>query len=214
MERDDDYAPPLPPAVTHVLERTSLAYMATVEEGLPHLSLMSFTHYEDPDLGPVLILTTRRETKKFRALQHTPSVAILIHDFDGARQPTNTSDCNTGSSNSNCGSLSITVNGNAIIAEGEVAERLRAAHLARNPRYPQFITGPDIAVIAVRPTMARMCNIQDQVCTWSNPKGRPLRSSSFGSVGDASPLVSSPLQPQTSPPAASSSSSDASAPNS
>lgn len=183
---EDEYAPPLPLQVTHVLERASLAYLATVEDGLPHLSLMSYTHVDDADLGPVLVMTTRRDTKKYRALFTTPAVAVLIHDFDGVRAD----DCDSKSADLPSGSLSITVYGDALIADGEVAERLRSAHLLRNPRYPQFITGDGIAVIAVRPTLARMCNVQDVVTTWANPKGRPLRSSSIGSAGcgDASPM--------------------------
>ena len=184
----DEYAPPLPLEVISVLSRASLAYLATVEDGLPHLSLMSYTHTEDPELGPVLVLTTRKDTKKFRALQTTSSVAVLIHDFDSVRRDGETQDAIAP------GSLSVTVYGETSVTNGEVAERLRAVHLARNPKYPQFICGDNIAVIAVRPTLARMCNIQDVVTTWSNPKGRPLRSSSFGSDygTPTSPIATNP----------------------
>jgi hypothetical protein len=62
------YAPPLPAALLRVLNGAQLAYLATVEEGLPHLSLMRMTNLEDPALGHVLVLTTRRDTRKYRAL--------------------------------------------------------------------------------------------------------------------------------------------------
>lgn len=187
---EDDYAPPLPPAVTAVLERASLAYLATVEEGLPHLSLMSYTHADDEELGPVLVMTTRRDTKKYRALCATPSVAVLIHDFDGVRrapagaEPGAGAGTGSGSSGgSGGGTLAVTVYGEALLVDGPTAERLRSAHLARNGAYPQFIVGEGIAVVAVRPTLARMCDVRDAVTTWANPRGRPLRSSSVGSAG-------------------------------
>jgi hypothetical protein len=194
----DEFAPPLPPAVTSVLDAASLAYLATVEDGLPHLSLMNFSHVTtEPELGPVLVMTTRRDTKKFRALEKTPQVAVLIHDFNvgggggGARAggggdsegaAATAAAGAAGTAAAGGGTLSITVYGDAVIATGPAAERLRAAHLARNPRYPQFIVGDHIAVLAIVPSLARMCNVADVVTTWS----RPARSASVGGGGGCS----------------------------
>lgn len=73
-----EYSPPLPSGLLEVLEKAQLAYLATVEEGLPHLSLMRFTSLTDPALGHVLVLTTRRDTRKYRALIRQPQVSVSL----------------------------------------------------------------------------------------------------------------------------------------
>ena len=153
-------------ALTRVLDVAEHAYLATVEGGAPHLSLMRYTFQDLPELGHVLILTTRRDTKKFAALIAQPKVAVLIHDFQAGSHET--------------GTLSITVYGNAVEMHGEVAERLRAAHVARNPHYEQFIIGDNIAVISVQVTLARMCTVGDIVETWEHPRARGTSLESAG----------------------------------
>jgi uncharacterized pyridoxamine 5'-phosphate oxidase family protein len=53
-------------------------YIIIQADGNPHLSLMNFT-YSRPD--EVIILSTRRNTKKFFQIVDNPKVAILVHDF-------------------------------------------------------------------------------------------------------------------------------------
>ena len=103
-------------------------------------------------------------------------VAILVHDFDRA---------------SDKGTLSITLRGRAEEQSGAVGVRLRAAHLARNLKYANFISGDDIAVIAVELTAASMCTLDDKVQTWESRKQRTLHapSASTGHSG-ASPTIS------------------------
>ena len=67
---------------------------------------------------------------------------------------------------STVGSCSITVYGNIEVLSGEKAEELRAFHLSKNPSYPQFIVGDDIAIIRIFPTRARICDIRDKVLDW------------------------------------------------
>ncbi len=55
-----------------------LCFLATQQEGEPHLSLMNFTYYQEED---IVIICTRRNTKKFAQLYRNPKVAVLIHDF-------------------------------------------------------------------------------------------------------------------------------------
>jgi len=43
--------------------------------------------------------------------------------------------------------------------------------LAHNPQQAVFITGPDIAVVAVDVDYARVCNNQDKVSNWSTEAG-------------------------------------------
>lgn len=58
--------------------------MATQSDGEPHLSLMNFTYYREEE---ILILSTRRNTKKFEQILESPKVAVLIHDFPNIEIP-------------------------------------------------------------------------------------------------------------------------------
>jgi hypothetical protein len=149
--------PPFPWIIQKLLSDCRLAYLATVDincEGLnasSHLSLMRFTYIKEEE---VIILSTRKQTKKFDILKKLKNVALLVHDFGGDQQ-------------SSLG-YSITLNGECIIIEsGEEMERYRAAHLKHNPDYPQFIVGEDIAILCIHVTSARVCNIHDQVEHWN-----------------------------------------------
>lgn len=149
--------PPFPLEIRKALSTCRLAYLSTVDvdDNSSHLSLMRFTYLKDEEDGEVVVLSTQRATKKFDLLQRQNGVALLVHDFpqfgDGSD-----------------GVSSITLNGKAqILPPGAKAERYRKAHLAHNPEYPQFIEGPDIAILLIIVTSARICNINDQVTKWS-----------------------------------------------
>mmetsp|Transcript_18302 Transcript_18302/g.22408 ORF Transcript_18302/g.22408 Transcript_18302/m.22408 type:complete len:216 (+) Transcript_18302:60-707(+) len=149
--------PPFPPAIRDMLSRARLAYLSTVEGESSHLSLMRFSYINDDIDGEVVIMTTRRETKKFDMLQKQNGVALLVHDFPQFENDKFT------------GVHSITLNGRCIILDdgGEKAEKYRAEHLKQNPDYPQFIVGSNISVLCVIITSASICNINDQVEKWS-----------------------------------------------
>jgi hypothetical protein len=153
-----EYVPPLPEVITRVLGRTRLAYLATCEEASPHLSLMNYSWLTDDEaLGGGIVMTTRRDTKKFAALVANPKVALLVHDFkEGARGVV--------------GTCSITLYGNCVVQSGEAAERLRLVHLASNPEYANFIAGEGIAVLWLQPTLARLVDLTDTVSTWAAPR--------------------------------------------
>ena len=151
-------APPFPPVVKDVLERCKLAYLATVdrENDTSHLSLMRFTYLAEDG---VIVMSTNMKTKKFSMLQKQTGVALLVTDFDQF-------------DDRKCTGAAITLNGRCYIVEpGPDAERFRQAHLRANPRYPQFIVGEDIAMLAVEVQNARICDIHDRVTKWSVSEG-------------------------------------------
>lgn len=155
--------PPFPPVIRDMLSRCHLAYLSTVDSSASssHLSLMRFTYLTDEtDSGELIIMSTNRRTKKFDMLRKQGGVALLVHDFGRGNSGDNAA-----------GVYSITLNGECIIEEGERAEKFRKAHLEHNPQYPQFIVGEDIAILSVEVTFARICNINDQVQTWSVESG-------------------------------------------
>jgi hypothetical protein len=103
-----DLIPPLPEEVTKLLESCALCYLSTSSQGAPHLSLMNFTYSKEHEL---VILSTRRNTRKFNDLLKSPKIALLVHDFDeltSSGSPTKSS---------------ITLYGRAKAVEGEFAEK-------------------------------------------------------------------------------------------
>jgi hypothetical protein len=161
----EEFTPPLPRAVLDVLDRTNLCYLATTEESSPHLSLMQFstTTVDSPD-DIAIILSTKMATKKFVAITSNPKVAILIHDFNGLR---NSSATPTGDHYSQ-GTYSVTIYGEAevIPQNTPLRDRCLRTHLEANSKYAQFIIGDDVALLLVRPKLARICNVMDNVEHW------------------------------------------------
>lgn len=86
------------------------------------------------------------------------------------------------------GSYSITVYGEIEFPGEELAERCRQVHLAANPRYSHFIVGEDVAIMMLKPRMARLCNIHDAVQTWARGSG----SADGGSSPALSPAAKAP----------------------
>jgi hypothetical protein len=147
--------PPFPQAVRDMLSKCRLAYLSTVDmaNASSHLSLMRFTYLNDAEDGEVVIMSTKKKTKKFDMLQQQKGMALLVHDFQQG--------------GNDDGVYSITMNGECrIVSETKKAEYYRQAHLAHNPDYPQFIVGKDIAILCVDVTSARICDISDRVTRW------------------------------------------------
>jgi hypothetical protein len=155
--------PPLPAIIQQLLSHCRLAYLSTVDSAheTSHLSLMRFTYLKEEE---VIILSTNRNTKKYDMLTQQKGVALLVHDFG-------TGESSSGD-NSTVTGYSITLNGTCQIEEGPSAERHRAAHLQHNPDYPQFIVGPEIAILCIHVRTARICDVNDSVQKW-NVGARP-----------------------------------------
>jgi general stress protein 26 len=154
----DALRPPLPPVVQKLLQACRLAYLSTVdtEAGTSHLSLMRFTYLPSEE---VIVMSTNMHTKKYDMLLQQRGVALLVHDFGTG---------NLGEG----GELSATLNGTcSIVSDADTRERYQKAHLKHNPDYPQFIVGPDIAILCVDVKTARICNIADQVIHYNIQDG-------------------------------------------
>lgn len=165
---DRTVVPPLPRVVQRSLSNARLAYLSTVDADASssHLSLMRFTYLRDRE---VIVMSTNRRTKKFEMLRRQRGVALLIHDFGSGNGNGNGKgiDGDGDVEDEEGGRYSVTLNGECRIETGETAEFYRNAHLKHNPDYPQFIVGDDIAILCVRVTSARICNVNDQVQTWN-----------------------------------------------
>ncbi|CAN0118754.1 unnamed protein product, partial [Ectocarpus sp. 12 AP-2014] len=73
-----DMTPPLPDDVVRLLQASRLCFLSTFSNDHPHLSLMNFTYHHADE---VIILSTRRDTKKYQLVQTGRNVALLVHEF-------------------------------------------------------------------------------------------------------------------------------------
>jgi len=155
--------------VVNMLNAARLCTPATKCNG-PHLYLVNFTCFR-PD--EVLVLCTRRNTKKYEQLTHNCEVAVINDDFPLLHSENGLPGADSGNVSGNISgggsSCSITLNGTAEAPDdsSSLSVKYRAAHKANNAEYAHFIEGPDIAVIVIRFGMARICDFKDPVQIWS-----------------------------------------------
>jgi len=173
--------PPFPEEVVQLLRSSVLCYLSTLSDGAPHLSLMNFTYCPADEK---IIMSTRRDTTKYRALLQNKRVAVLIHDFpdqERERAAAAAASAKKAGKNGNYAqTYSVTLYGSVQVETGAAAGRYRALHLERNANQRQFIVGDNIGILTVLVDTARICNQQDQVHSW---EAKPVvRSPSDGDV--------------------------------
>lgn len=61
--------------IQELIQANKICVMATVSEGAPHCSLMS---YAADDACREIYMATHKDTKKYRNLENNPSVSILV----------------------------------------------------------------------------------------------------------------------------------------
>mgnify|MGYP002849110899 FL=1 len=158
--------PPFPDEVVQLLRSSVLCYLSTLADGAPHLSLMNFTYCPADEK---IIMSTRRDTTKYRALLKNKRVAVLIHDFpaEERQRAAAASAKAAGHSGDYAQTYSVTLYGSVQVETGAAAERYRAMHLERNGAgQRQFIVGDNIGIITVLVDKARICNQADKVRIW------------------------------------------------
>ena len=74
--QETNLRPPFPKPIVDLLQSASLCHMGVqLDDGTTHLCLMSFTYIPDEQ---IIIMSTRRNTTKFRAIQNIDDVTLLI----------------------------------------------------------------------------------------------------------------------------------------
>ena len=161
-------APPiLKKKIIELISKCSLCFLSTAKAarqipdaaggGEPHLCLMKFTYDR---FSNVIIMTTRRDTQKFRNLLHNPRAALLLHDFpDGDEKEEKLSQAGA-----------VTLYGHARLPVSEAADELYREIHTKNPHcqdYLHFIhPKEDFAVILLDVHFAKMCDIHDRVVSF------------------------------------------------
>ena len=77
--QETNLRPPFPKPIVELLQSASLCHMGVqLDDGTPHLCLMSFTYVPDEQ---IIIMSTRRNTTKYHAIEKIDQVTLLIHNF-------------------------------------------------------------------------------------------------------------------------------------
>ena len=119
-----------------IVKEKNLCVLATVSEGKPHCSLMSYVTDEE---GREIYMTSHRRTKKFANLMANPSVSLLIDTREEDR----------GSKRANVKAL--TVEGefqkiDDLARKDLIRERLLRTH----PHLIDFIHDPDAEIFSIK----------------------------------------------------------------
>ena len=122
--------PPFPDEVVQLLRSSVLCYLSTLADGAPHLSLMNFTYCPSDEK---IIMSTRRDTTKYRALLKNKRVAVLIHDFpaEERQRAAAASAKAAGRSGDYAQTYSVTLYGSVQVETGAAAAALLALRSAK-----------------------------------------------------------------------------------
>jgi nitroimidazol reductase NimA-like FMN-containing flavoprotein (pyridoxamine 5'-phosphate oxidase superfamily) len=119
--------------IQKMISENKVCVMATVADGAPHCSLMSYA--ADKDCREIY-MATLKDTKKYRNLIANPSVSILIdtRDFD-----------NKGKTRA----LTITGVFQAIGNEKRITD-IRKVLLKKHPDLKDFFNNPDVRIVVIK----------------------------------------------------------------
>jgi nitroimidazol reductase NimA-like FMN-containing flavoprotein (pyridoxamine 5'-phosphate oxidase superfamily) len=119
--------------LTELFAVQRFAVLATSQQDTPHACLMAVAATENLHH---LIITTKRDTRKFAQIAANPNVAFLIDNRTNAADDVREA-------------IAVTVRGRAEEMQGERRERLLHHYLARHPYMVAFATSPDCALLLV-----------------------------------------------------------------
>ncbi len=134
--------------IIELLQGEKVCCLATCKENEPYLSLMNFTFDEESQR---VILSSRRNSKKFKNILSNKEVSLLIHnDKPGIALED---------------IISVTINGKAYEEKDEKKDYYQKIHVTKHIDCHQFIIGDEIAILSVSIDRIHTSDIHDQVTT-------------------------------------------------
>ncbi|KUG22135.1 pyridoxamine 5'-phosphate oxidase-related [hydrocarbon metagenome] len=131
--------------IQKMISENKVCVMATVADGAPHCSLMSYA--TDYDCCEIYVATLK-DTKKYRNLTANPSVSLLIDTRDADPKGKTRALTVTG--------IVQTINNDKKIAE------IRKALLKRHPDLNDFFNNPDAQIVVIKATALQLLdNVTD-----------------------------------------------------
>jgi nitroimidazol reductase NimA-like FMN-containing flavoprotein (pyridoxamine 5'-phosphate oxidase superfamily) len=131
--------------IQKMISENKVCVMATVADGAPHCSLMSYA--TDNDCREIYVATLK-DTKKYRNLTANPSVSLLIDTRDADPRGKTRALTVTG--------IVQTINNDKKIAE------IRKVLLKRHPDLKDFFNNPDSQIVVIKATALQLLdNVTD-----------------------------------------------------
>jgi nitroimidazol reductase NimA-like FMN-containing flavoprotein (pyridoxamine 5'-phosphate oxidase superfamily) len=119
-----------------IVKANDLCVLATVSEGKPHCSLMSYISDEE---GHVIYLITHKQTKKYSNLMGNPTVSLLIDTREEEKGEKRMS------------IKALTVNGEfQTIKDFGMKDSIRLKFLEKHPHLADFLNDPNSEIFSVR----------------------------------------------------------------
>jgi nitroimidazol reductase NimA-like FMN-containing flavoprotein (pyridoxamine 5'-phosphate oxidase superfamily) len=119
-----------------IIRKNDLCVLATVSEGAPHCSLMS---YVSDETVHEIYLVSHRETKKYLNLMQNPSVSLLIDNREEK----------TGQARSNIKALTVKGKFHAITEPAE-KDAIRVRIQKQHPHLTEFLNDHNIEVFSIK----------------------------------------------------------------
>ncbi|TJX15183.1 pyridoxamine 5'-phosphate oxidase family protein [Tissierella creatinini] len=133
--------------IIKLLQGEKVCTLATCKDNEPYLSLMNFTFDEESQR---IILSSRRNSKKFENILSNREVSLLIHN-DNPGTPLEDI-------------VSVTINGKAYEEDAQ-RDYYQKLHTTKHNNRHQFIIGDEIAILLVSIDKIHTSDIHDQVTT-------------------------------------------------
>lgn len=134
--------------IIELLQGEKVCYLATCKDNEPYLSLMNFTFDEESQR---VILSSRRNSKKFKNILNNREVSLLLHND------------NPGTALEDI--ISVTINGKAYEEKDDQKDYYQKLHATKHNDRHQFIIGDEIAILSVSIDKINTSDIHDQVTT-------------------------------------------------
>jgi nitroimidazol reductase NimA-like FMN-containing flavoprotein (pyridoxamine 5'-phosphate oxidase superfamily) len=123
-------------AMKDIIRKNDLCVLATVSEGSPHCSLMSYVSDES---GHEIYLVSHRDTKKYLNMMQNPSVSLLIDNREE----------NPGQARSNIKALTVKGKFHAITEPAE-KDAVRVRFQTQHPHLMEFLNDHGIEVFSIK----------------------------------------------------------------
>ena len=127
--------------IQKIISENKVCVLATVSEGVPHCSLMS---YATDNQCREIYMATLKDTRKYRNLITNPSVSLLIDTRDADPKDK---------------TRALTVTGifKAIEDDKKILE-IKQALLKKHPDLKDFFNNPDACVVVIKATSLQLLN--------------------------------------------------------
>ncbi|GMM27750.1 pyridoxal 5'-phosphate synthase [Martiniozyma asiatica (nom. inval.)] len=149
---------PFPSTIHALLKQSKFLHLATCSNDNPHVSLMNYTFIEPSDIQDkkfhhLILVSTPKETTKFRNLLKNPKVSLLVHDWISSTKTEGVLNLLQSINQGELGQLSATLDGHVekILSDpqDEFYQFLLKLHLSKNPDVKAFIED-DAAFILIK----------------------------------------------------------------